>query len=573
MRHARHISDIQALSGNCENMMHRFLLGSAAGLWIGLFAVTFAAEPTTDDPTTVARKEFDRQVTELRQKYQQDVAAATTSYVAKLDEQLKTETAKGDLDKVVALKAERDRVEKDPPTERAKVGPSIQSLRNAYELKIRAARISYEKAAKQAVRDQLATLDQLIKEKTKAGEIEAALAIRNSRKEFEKSAIPGPVAQPEPSPSDEKEKTEPATAPDEKPTEKPANPPAGALKINAKQKKSAGSVEWKDVIGSPAKVQVAAVDSVIFDPQEVTPPFSRVPEMFKRYKTRIFAQPMQDGVGIVDITVTDPGYLLVACNYSYQGNSSGGWMETRWTAEQFVANGWNPITPDEVGGLLVKGTDREQTLFLKQVKKGETLRLRCNKYDPPYPILFEPGQVAQTPVIPAPTKLAKVPAKQAAPYSGRRIDWKQIASAPAQVTVMGLEPVALIPDDDSHKFQQIPELLKKQGAVIFSKPVKEAGAVAEITVVNDGYALVACDYGYQGNKSGDWLEKRWTPEQFVEHGWRRVTIQEVGGPLATEPDRNYELFVKYLQKGEDLRLRCNKHVPPFVILLGASVPK
>lgn len=546
--------------------MHRYRSGWAAALWVGLIAVSIAAEPTGDDPTAVARQEFDRQLSALREKYQQEVAAATTSYVAKLDEQLKAETAEGNLDKVVALKAERVRVEKDPPTEKAKPVPAVQALRNPYEQKLRAARISYEKGAKQAARDQLASLDQLIKDKTKAGEIEVALAIRNARKDLEKASLPPPVEQAEPPAGTDS--PQPSTPSDEP----PASSPEPTAAVDADAKTADSGIDWKKVIDSPAKVQVVAIASYVFNRQDATPPFLRVPEMFKRYKTRAFAQPAQDGVGVADVTVTAPGYLLVACNYSYQGNDSGGWTETRWTAEQFAANGWQPLTVDEVGGLLVKGTDREQTLFIKQVKKGETFRLRCNKYDPPYMIVFEPGQVAKSPVLPVP-KQSKTKVPQVAAYSGPTIDWKQVAASPAKVTVAGVEPVALIPDDKSHPFQQIPEIMTTHKTVIFSQHPRDPGGVADITVQADGYALLACDYGYQGNKSGDWLKQRWTPEQFVEHGWRRITTAEAGGPLAVEPMRNYELFIKYIQKGDDLRLRCNKHIPPYVIILGAPAAK
>ena len=45
------------------------------------------------------------------------------------------------------------------------------------------------------------------------------------------------------------------------------------------------------------------------------------------------------------------------------------------------------MSADDLGGALVKGDNRAQVNFSKTVHQGEKLRLRCNKYDPPYPIL------------------------------------------------------------------------------------------------------------------------------------------------------------------------------------------
>ena len=59
---------------------------------------SYAAEP--------ARKKFDAKVAELRAKYQMEVKATVADYTAKLDEAIKTATDKGDLDKVLAYKAD-----------------------------------------------------------------------------------------------------------------------------------------------------------------------------------------------------------------------------------------------------------------------------------------------------------------------------------------------------------------------------------------------------------------------------------------------------------------------------------
>jgi hypothetical protein len=88
------------------------------------------------------------------------------------------------------------------------------------------------------------------------------------------------------------------------------------------------------------------------------------------------------------ITVTEDGYLLIACNFDYQGNKSGNWTAEAWDEKKFKSHGWHLVDNHELEGNLVKGNDRGQVVFARQVRKGETLHLRCNKYDPPFPILL-----------------------------------------------------------------------------------------------------------------------------------------------------------------------------------------
>ena len=40
---------------------------------------------------------------------------------------------------------------------------------------------------------------------------------------------------------------------------------------------------------------------------------------------------------------------------------------------------------------LVKGDGREQDVFVREVRQGDEFRLRCNKYDPPFVIVFDSG--------------------------------------------------------------------------------------------------------------------------------------------------------------------------------------
>ncbi|MHB1083047.1 MAG: hypothetical protein ACYC67_26880 [Prosthecobacter sp.] len=115
--------------------------------------------------------------------------------------------------------------------------------------------------------------------------------------------------------------------------------------------------------------------------------WARIPAFFSNHGATIFT-PSASTNGVADIEIQADGYLFLACNWDYQGNSSGNWEKERWTEKNFKSKGWARLSKNDLGGDLVKNDNRAQTIFFKRVKKGEHLRLRCNKYDPPYPILL-----------------------------------------------------------------------------------------------------------------------------------------------------------------------------------------
>ncbi|MCX6849929.1 MAG: hypothetical protein NTY98_13490 [Verrucomicrobia bacterium] len=115
--------------------------------------------------------------------------------------------------------------------------------------------------------------------------------------------------------------------------------------------------------------------------------WARIPAFFSNNGATIFT-PTASTNGVADIEVKADGYLFLACNWDYQGNQSGNWEKKSWTEKNFKSKGWDQLSKKDLGGDLVKNDNRAQTIFFKRVKKGENLRLRCNKYDPPYPILL-----------------------------------------------------------------------------------------------------------------------------------------------------------------------------------------
>ncbi len=146
------------------------------------------------------------------------------------------------------------------------------------------------------------------------------------------------------------------------------------------------TASWDDIRKEPAAVEVLNMKSQPLVVGQGKTAWMRVPDQLTKYRTTIFTatEPMN---GAANYRVTKAGYLLVACNFDYQGNSSGEWEASRWTREQFYEHGWREATHKDLGGALVKGDNREQVVFVKRVAAGESGRLRCNKYDPPYFIL------------------------------------------------------------------------------------------------------------------------------------------------------------------------------------------
>lgn len=146
-------------------------------------------------------------------------------------------------------------------------------------------------------------------------------------------------------------------------------------------------------------------------------------------------------------------------------------------------------------------------------------------------------------------------------------DWNAIAKSPAEITVLQMQPQPLTVSADEDGWARIPAMLSQHGAVVFMTPNKYLG-VADIQVTADGYLLIACNWDYQGNSSGDWDKEVWDERKFRSKGWDKLTKGELGGDLIkSKNNRVQTLFFKRVKKGDSFRLRCNKYDPPFPILL------
>ena len=147
------------------------------------------------------------------------------------------------------------------------------------------------------------------------------------------------------------------------------------------------AADWDAMKRTPAQIEVVNMKPVPLAASDDKKGWAKIPPQLTKFGAVVY-MPEGNTNGVADITVTAEGYLLLACNYDYQGNSSGKWDEEVWNEKKFKSKGWHLMGKSELGGVLVKGDNREQAVLVKQVHKGDTLRIRCNKYDPPYPILL-----------------------------------------------------------------------------------------------------------------------------------------------------------------------------------------
>jgi hypothetical protein len=148
------------------------------------------------------------------------------------------------------------------------------------------------------------------------------------------------------------------------------------------------AADWDAISKAPPEIAVLKMQAKPLAVSADKAGWARIPEMLAQRGAVIY-MPDSEHLGVADIQVISDGYLFLACNWDYQGNSSGEWNKEAWDERKFKTKGWDKLTKGELGGELISNNNgRLQTIFVKRVKKGDTFRLRCNKYDPPYPILL-----------------------------------------------------------------------------------------------------------------------------------------------------------------------------------------
>jgi len=164
---------------------------------------------------------------------------------------------------------------------------------------------------------------------------------------------------------------------------------------------------------------------------------------------------------------------------------------------------------------------------------------------------------------------AVAPAADNQPSAGANVDWEKVRATPAKLAVINMTLVPLKAGAEKDGWLTVPERFLSHKTQIF-KHTGPTNGVADYKVTADGYLIVACNYDYQGNPSGNWQQDVWTAAKFRSAGWIEASEQELGGRLINPNNRAQRIFVKFVKAGDDGRLRCNKHEPPFFIVTSAA---
>ena len=130
-----------------------------------------------------AAQEYSDQLTQLSEGVNDEIAAAISKYSLQLDELIKSRQAAGDLNSVVALRAEKDKIGKGDLSKSEKLPPIVSKARNAMDGTIKKVTVAHENKVKATQKAFSEQLEELEKSETKAGNIESALAIQKYRLE------------------------------------------------------------------------------------------------------------------------------------------------------------------------------------------------------------------------------------------------------------------------------------------------------------------------------------------------------------------------------------------------------
>jgi len=158
--------------------------------------------------------------------------------------------------------------------------------------------------------------------------------------------------------------------------------------------------------------------------------------------------------------------------------------------------------------------------------------------------------------------------------SAMAVDWESARRTPAELTVLNCEAVPLTAGQGKGQFLKVPA--KLDGAVIFVESNgKKIGNTADFTVTKEGWLFVVAHYGYEGNSSGDWDDKRWDEAKFKKNGWEEVTSKSMGGPLVNGGNAEMKVFAKRVRPKDSMRLVVNKYSAPALLVFASpnTAPK
>lgn len=228
--------------------------------------------------------------------------------------------------------------------------------------------------------------------------------------------------------------------------------------------------------------------------------------------------------GVVEFTVTRDVLLGMAASWGYDGNPSGGWLSERKSKQQLVDDGWV-----EVGTMFRAHKDRH-SVFTRQCKKGEALRIRTRKTREPYVLALGHNKDAQ-------------------PIVDKAVDPKTVVEVPDSKVNPAVEILTQ---------GELPAVL--ENALLYDSGVS---GMTVLRVHKKTPIYVAASWEYDGNSSGQWTQERWMKEDFEKHGWKEIGTVKV--PHRGH-DQQHTLFVRECNQGDHFRLRSRKYGAPFVFV-------
>ena len=230
--------------------------------------------------------------------------------------------------------------------------------------------------------------------------------------------------------------------------------------------------------------------------------------------------------GAISYTVTQPGTLYLAAHFGYEGNTSGGWTDTRVTRTELEADGWVYR-----GDMKSQGA-RVYRLFENNVDVGQ-YDLRVNKYGAPLLITTTP---------------------QTGNLSSHETPWPRFG--PLSVSEFNLVELqaSTAPGEG---FSQVPESLR--GKYIFTEERRPHNGELEFRVHEDTTVYLAGFFGYEGNNEGDWDDYRLTQSDLLDSGWTYTDY------ITRHDGTQFDVYQRDVYAGEAYWLRVNKYSPPLLI--------
>lgn len=334
-------------------------------LCLALFASTAAASAQQDAEKEKSQPElrdaYTATVARIQAKSAEDRKELGANYVNALKKLEASLQREGNLDGVLAVKGEREEFEKSTALGDNEL-PILVAARARYQAALAPIRTRENNELARAGDAYIRQLNAMQVSLTKAGNLDAAIAVKKEIEDVQagKPAVDAPAA---PAPTPER---------------------SGVFTLTS------SSPVLDKILKSPAKFEAEEMKRHRLEETTTSHLWGKVPAKLLELKLDIYMPEnlRYPKTPTLNLRIKRSGYLVIACDFNPQG-SNDGWMEASWDQEKFESNGWEVLRESQLGGEMVFNWDsKKQVVLVKEVKEGEILNLRCNKYFPPFPIVI-----------------------------------------------------------------------------------------------------------------------------------------------------------------------------------------